>query len=218
MGDLVRALILCGLLSGTQPITIMGLLLVMTGDRPRPNGWAFIAGAFVVGTTMLLGASLLFGATVQTPSTPGRVFLLIRIALGVALVAMSFVLRRPPRKPSPEIPTALERLKGLTPGKAFVAGMALVDYQGPVIGSLAIASADVTLGGRFLALGLFTLVASGIPIAIILLTTRSERAHEKLTGATTWVMRNRRMLSSWITLVMGMFLIGDAALILLTLT
>ncbi len=217
MGDLVRTLILCGLLSGTQPVTIMGLLLVMTGDRPRPNGWAFISGAFVVGTTILFGASLLFGNTVQAPSTPGRIFLLLRIALGLALIALSFILRRPPRKPSPEIPTALERLKDLTPRKAFVAGMALVDYQGPVIGSLAIASADVTLGGRFLALGLFTLFASGIPVAIILLTTRSEAAHEKLTGATTWVMRNRRMLSSWITLVMGLFLVSDAALVLLAL-
>jgi len=217
MGDLVRALVLCGLLSGTQPVTIMGLLLVMTGARPRPNGWAFVGGAFVVESGLLLTASLVFGATIGPSSSPGRLFLAIRIALGFGLVVIGVLLRRPPRKPTPEIPESLARLQGLTPGKSFVAGIVLADYQGPVIGSLAIASAQVGLSGRFLALGLYTLLATGIPVAIILLTTRSARAHDKLTGGTAWVMKNRRRLASWVTLVMGLFLISDAAIGLLSL-
>ena len=211
MGDLVRALVLCGLLSGTQPVTIMGLLLVMTGARPRPNGWAFVGGAFVVESGLLLTASLVFGATIGPSSSPGRLFLAIRIALGFGLVVIGVLLRRPPRKPTPELPESLARLQGLT------AGIVLADYQGPVIGSLAIASAQVGLSGRFLALGLYTLLATGIPVAIILLTTRSARAHDKLTGGTAWVMKNRRRLASWVTLVMGLFLISDAAIGLLSL-
>ena len=95
---------LAGLLSGTQPITIMGLLLVMTGDRSKRNGISFVAGAFVVETTILLAASLLVGGSVEPSSSPGRVLLFIRMALGVALIVAGILLRRPPKKPAPEIP------------------------------------------------------------------------------------------------------------------
>jgi hypothetical protein len=188
---------------------------VMTGDRPRRSGWSFILGAFVVETGLLLGASLLFGATVSTSSAPGRVFLAVRIVAGIALVAISVRLRRPPKKPAPEVPESLARLQRLTPAKAFVAGAVLADYQGPILGSLAIASANVGLRGRLLSVLLYTLLATGIPVGIILLTTRSEVAHDRLTNATSWVMRNRRALASWVTLLMGMFLISDAVIVLL---
>ena len=208
---------LCGLLSGTQPVTIMGLLLVMTGEHPRPNGRAFIAGAFMVETAFLLGASLLIGATVGPSSGPARTFLAIRIVAGLAMIVLGLRLRRPPAKPVPEIPESLARLQGLTPKKSLVAGVLLADYQGPVIGSLAIASAQVTLSGRILALSLYTLLATGIPVGILLFTTRSVAVHDKLSDATTWVMRNRRRLASIILMIMGLFLVSDAALIALTL-
>ena len=214
MGDLVRALIVSGLLSGTQPVTIMGLLLVMAGANPQRNGWAFVAGAFVVETTLVLGASILFGSTVSPSSAPGVAFLVVRIVVGVALVIFGVLLRRPPGKPIPEIPNALARLQALTPTKAFVAGLVLADYQGPILASLAIAAGTVSLGGRLLAVGFFTLIASGIPVAIILVTTRSARAHERLTTGTTWVMRNRRRLASWFALVVGTLLAADSAWVL----
>lgn len=212
MGELVRALVLAGLLSGTQPITIMGLLLVMTGDRSTRNGISFISGAFVVETTILIAASLLVGGGVEPSSQPGRIMLVIRMALGAALVVVGVLLRRPPKKPAPEVPAALERLHSLSPGKAFVAGMVLADYQGPIVGSLAIASATVELSSRLPALLLYTLLASGIPVAVIIITTRSATAGQKLSNGTTWVMQNRRMLASIFAIVMGLFLVGDAAL------
>lgn len=217
MSDLVRALILCGVLSGTQPVTIMGLLLVMSGQKPRRNGWAFLAGAFLVETSLVLGASLLVGATVSRSSGPGVALLSIRIAIGVLFVIFGLLLRRPPGKPVPEIPNALARLEALRPGKAFVAGIVLADYQGPVLASMAIASASVSAGARLLAVGLYTLIASGIPAIVILITTRSARAHERLTRLTTWVMRNRRRLASWFAVIIGVLLTVDGIVVLTSL-
>ena len=39
MAELIRTLILCGFLSGTQPITLMGLLLVLGGATRGRTVW-----------------------------------------------------------------------------------------------------------------------------------------------------------------------------------
>ena len=216
MSDLVRTLVLCGILSGTQPVTVMGLLLVMAGGQgSKMKGLAYLSGAFLVESGILLFSSLVLGDTVSNVSIPGRLFLIIRLLLGVALLILGFRMRKPPKEPQPEIPKSLERLQGMGPGKAFLAGLALADYQGPVIGSMAIAAASVSTGGRLAAWGLYTLLATGIPFTIYLIVLRSQNAMDKMNHATGWVMKNRRRLVSWFGLVMGTLLIGDAMLGLL---
>lgn len=216
MSDLVRTLILCGILSGTQPVTVMGLLLVTAGgENSRAKGIAYLCGAFLVESSILLFSSVVLGDSVSNVSTGGRILLFIRIALGIGLLVMGIRMRQPPKKPQPEVPKSLERLQGMRPRQAFVAGMVLADYQGPVIGSMAISASAVATSGRFAALGLYTLFATGIPVIIFISVLRSQKALRKMNNATTWVMRNRRMIASWFGIVMGTLLVGDAMLGLL---
>lgn len=215
MSDLVRAMFIAGLVSGTQPLTIMGLLLVMTGRSPRRSGWAYVAGALTVETAVLLLANVVIGAAVEPGTGPAKAFLGVRLALGLALVVFGLLLRRPAKKPQPEVPKALERLQNMDPKKSFIAGFLLADYQGPVIASLALAASDVASAGRLLSIGLYTLLASGIPLALMLAVTRSDRTRDRLDSGTKWIMRNRRLLASWICLVAGTFLAADAAIGLL---
>jgi hypothetical protein len=213
MSDLVRTLILCGILSGTQPVTIMGLLLVMAGGQgSKRKGLAYLGGAFLVESGILLFSSVVLGNSVSNVSIPGRLFLIIRLTLGVLLLVVGIRMRKPPKEPAPEIPKSLEKLEGMGPGKAFIAGMVLADYQGPVVGSMALAAASVDRGGRLAAWGLYTLLATGIPFTIYLIVLRSQRAMDKMNSATGWVMKNRRKLVSWFGMVMGTLLIGDAIL------
>ncbi len=214
MGDLVRTLVLCGMLSGTQPITMMGLLLVMGGATPRSNGLAFVSGAFAVQAGLLLGASALFGGTVSQGSDTGRTFIGVRIALGLALFAFGLLLRRPPGKPIPEIPHALARLQDIGPGRSFVAGIVVADYQGPVIASFALTSSSVAFAGRLAGLGVYALIASGLPLALMVWTTFSQRARERVTRLTTWVLHHRRTIASWFTLVGGALLVVDSVYML----
>ena len=216
MADLVRTLILTGLLSGTQPFTVMGLLLVMTGERAKKSGLAYIAGAFLVESAILVFSSFVFGNTVSPSSGGGRALFIIRTALGIVLILAGLRLRKPPKKPEPAIPKSLERVQGLTPGKAFLAGATLADYQGPFIGSLALAAADVHLAGRFVALAIYTVIATGIPLTIYVLAVRSRRAREKLNNSTNWVMLHRRRLASGLALILGCLLAADAVIGLLT--
>ena len=204
-------------MSGTQPITIMGLLIVMTGPKGHRNGWAFLLGAFTVETSLLLLASFFLGSTVKSDSDPGRILLGIRVALGIAIFVAGLNLRRPPKKEAPETPKALQRLQDLSPAKSFVAGFLLADYVGPVIASLAIAASPVRLGGRLIAMIFYTLLATGIPAAFLLVSIRSERAHGKLTDSTSWVLKHRRELASWLGILLGLLLMIDGTIGLLLL-
>jgi hypothetical protein len=209
MGELARTLVVCGLISGTQPITLMGLLLVMTGNEPKRNGWAFLAGAFLVESTVLIGANLLVGGSVDSSSSTGRSLIIVKIVFGIALVLVGLRLRRPPRKPSPDVPPSLEKLRDLAPRKAFVAGLVLADYQGPFLASMALASASLSFSGRMGGLAFYTVFATGIPLCILLIATRSIETHRKLTDKTSWVLKNRRKIASWVLIVAGIALVGD---------
>lgn len=215
MSDIARTLVLCGILSGTQPITLMGMLLIMSPGTSGPaassrKGIAYLAGALLVETGVLFLSAMLAGNTVSGFSIGGKVFFVIRILLGVVLLVFGLRLRKPPKKPAPEIPAVLQKLQGLSTGKAFVAGITLADYQGPFIASLALATATVGTGGRLAAWGLYTLFATGIPLILFVVTLRSQKALQKMNHATGWVMAHRRVLGSWFCLVAGVLLVSDA--------
>jgi Sap, sulfolipid-1-addressing protein len=211
--DLTRTLIVCGLLSGTQPLTLMALLLVKNGERGTRNGWVFLAGGFVVQSALLLSASTFVGGSVDDNTSPGKAFVILRIAAGLALIVVGLVLRRSPSKPTPEIPIALRRVADVSWFGSFVAAVLMVDYQGPVLASLAIATADDT---GLPALAIFTLFASGIPIGVHIATIRSAIARARIESVTNWVMANRRPLASWFALSAGSVVAVIAVLDLVT--
>jgi hypothetical protein len=63
----------------------------------------------------------------------------------------------------------------------------------------------------------YTLLATGIPETFLIISIRSERAQTKLTDSTSWVLQHRRMLASWIGLVLGTLLVADGTIGLLLL-
>ena len=92
----------------------------------------------------------------------------------------------------------------------------MADYVGPVLGSIAIATSSVGFGGRLVAIGLYTLLAAGIPLAVMLSVTHSPTAQRKLADTTGWVMRHRRPLASWLSIVVGTILAIDGAVVVLS--
>jgi hypothetical protein len=215
MGELFRASVLAGLLSGTQPVTIMGLLLVMSGANPRRNGRAYLFGCFAVETTIVVVSGFVLNSTVEPTSNVGQTFLGVRVAIGVVLMVIGLRMRRPPKKEQPEVPKALDKLQNLSAPKSFIAALLVADYQGPVIVALAMSTTSVAVGGRFASVVLYTLLATGIPFAIYSLVSRSVRSRDRITNASDWVMKNRRMLASWICLLLGLFIASDALVVLI---
>jgi len=210
MSSLVRSMLVFGLVSGAEPITLISLLVVMTGACPRRNGWMFLLGIFTVETGIVLTATFLLGGSVSPSSKPGHSFLWARLIVGLALIIVGLLLRRPPGEQAAAKPDATQRLRGLTPTKSFVAGLVVADYVGPVLASVAIAATTVPLGGQLVAVACYSLVATGIPLTVMLVTTRSETALQKLTNGIVWVMDHRRVLGSWFALVAGTLVSADA--------
>lgn len=217
MGELVRTLLICGLVSAFEPFTIGGLLIVMSGARPGPNGRAFVAAGFVVQTSILVVAGLLIGGLVSNDSGAGRTFLGLRIALGVVLVVVGIRLRRPPSKPADEVPAMFARLQQLTPRTAFVAGALFCDYQGPIVGALALAATDVGTGGQLVAIAGYTLLATGLPLTLVMVTERSSAMRQRFERGIAAVMARRRAVGSWLAIGIGVLLAFDAIITWVTL-
>lgn len=215
MSDLAHTMIVCGLISGTQPFTLLGMFLVLAGERGTRAVWWYLFGAFSVQFVIVLALGLVVGGTVDEGSTPGRSLVGLRVAAGVVLVVLGIWLRRKPASEAPATPKVFDRLNDLSAGGAFVAGIAIADYQGSMLAAAALATADVG-SSQVLAWALYALFATGLPVIATVAVMRSARAKGDLERALQWVLRNRRALASWICLVGGLALAADGLVTLAT--
>ena len=218
MSDLARTLIICGLISGTQPFTIMGLLLVLGAPRGNRNAWWYLFGGFSAQTLIVLVLGVLVGGAVDETSSPGRSLVILRIVAGVALLLLGVWLRRAPSRPAPATPKVFDRLKDLQPRGAILAGVAIADYQGPMLATAALATASVSRSAQVLGWALYCLPATGIPVATVIVVNRSVRAKGELERFIAWIMHNRRGLASWVCLIGGLALVADGLTTYLTAT
>ncbi len=209
MTDLAHTLVLCGLISGLQPLTLMGLLLVLGGRTPRANGIAYLAAAFSIQTAILLLTGLVFGGKISIGSDTGRSFVGVRIGVGLVALIFGLLLRRPPGKPVPEIPHALQRLRDLGPKQSAIAGLVVADYQGPVLAAIALTTSSLAVGETLAGIAFYTLFATGIPLGVMLWTTNSQKARDRITDLTEKIMRNRRKIASWFAILGGIALMVD---------
>lgn len=209
MTDLVRTLIVCGLISGTQPFTILGMFLVLGGNRGTRNVWWYLFGCFSVQFVIVVIVGSIVGGTVDESSGAGRSLIGLRIAAGLALVGLGVWLRRPPKKEAPDTPKAFDRLANVGAGASYIGGILIADYQGSVLAASALATAQVTQSQQIIGWAIYCLFATGIPAVAAIATIRSERAEANLHRTIDWVMRNRRPLASWICLVGGLLVFGD---------
>lgn len=209
MTDLVRTLIVCGLISGTQPFTIMGMFLVLGGNRGTRNVWWYLFGCFSIQFVIVVIVGSLVGGAVDASSSPGRSLIGLRIAAGIALFVTGVWLRRPAAKAAPDTPKVFDRLANVGAGASFIGGVLIADYQGSVLAASALATANVTSSQQLIGWAIYCLFATGLPSLAAFATIRSARAEASLHRTIDWVMRNRRPLASWICLVGGLALFGD---------
>jgi len=209
MNDLWRTMVACGLISGTQPITLMGMLILIGGKNGTRNGWFYIAGGFAIQTCIVLISGYVLGGAVDTDSTPGHSLIALRIVAGLALVGTGIWFRKPARKEPPEVPKILDRLGDMSRLGAFVAGVAIADYTGSVMAAAALSSHPVTTSQAIACWAIYASLATGLLIVALLAITRSARAEADLKRSIAWVMSHRRALISWICVGGGLLLVGD---------
>ena len=209
MSDLVRTLIVCGALYGTQTSTLMGMFLVSGATYGKRNVWGHLFGCFSIQFVIAVIVGGLVGGTVDESSAPGRSLTGLRILAGLALVGLGVWLRRPSKKDAPDTPKVFDRLTNVGAGASYIGGILVADYQGSVLAASALATAQVTQSQQLIGWAIYCLFATGIRAVAAIATIRSARAEANLHRTIDWVMRNRRPLASWICLIGGLFLFGD---------
>ncbi|HWJ98683.1 MAG TPA: GAP family protein [Acidimicrobiales bacterium] len=209
MTDLVRTLIVCGLISGTQPFTILGMFLVLGGEQGTRNVWWYLFGCFSIQFVIVVIVGSLVEGTVAADSTGGHSLIGLRILAGLVLVGLGAWLRRPPRREAPDTPKAFDRLDNVGAGASYIGGILIADYQGSVLAAGALATAQVSSADQLVGWAVYCLFATGIPVVAAVATIRSARAEARLHRTIDWVVTNRRTLASWICLVGGLLLFGD---------
>ena len=209
MNGLYRTMVACGLISGTQPITLMGMLVLLGGQHGRRNASWYIFGGFCIQTTIVLISGYLLDGTVKPDSAPGHSLIALRIVAGLVLVGMGIWFRKPARKEPPEVPKILDRLGDLSPFGSFVAGVAIADYTGSAMAAAALSTNDVSSTQAVTCWAIYASLATGLLVLALVAITRSAKAEDGLRRSIAWVMSNRRSLISWICVVGGLALAGD---------
>jgi hypothetical protein len=218
---------LYGLVAATSPLALTSTLFVLRSGRPRINGVLY-AGAFLVTQTFVLLLALAVGVASVTHGDhhPGFEYG-VTLLFGVLLVVAAFYLRAHPRahatKSGPNKATAvLGRIKHLSPGQALGVGAAL-GIGGPkrITVTLLVAAAIAASGLGFvssatIAIEYIVIGTVLVWLPVVLYVIAGKQAEEWIAKAQAWASEHEQTLTFSPALIVGIVLIVDGLVELLT--
>jgi threonine/homoserine/homoserine lactone efflux protein len=218
MGDVVGQILSFAVGVAVSPVPIIAVVLMLTTDRGRVNGPAFvlgwIAGLAVAGTAILLLAGQADASDGGEPATWVGVLKLM-LGLGLLALAVKQWRGRPADSEVAELPSWMQKIDGFAPGRALALAVALAAVNPKnllltVGAATTIAHAGLEAGEQAVALSVFILVASlgiGAPVAIYF--ALGEKSASLLGGLKDWMAHNNAAIMTVLLLVLGAKLLGD---------
>jgi threonine/homoserine/homoserine lactone efflux protein len=218
MGDVGGQILPIAVGVALSPVPIIAVVLMLTTDRGRVNGPAFvlgwIAGLAVAGTAILLLAGQADASDGGEPATWVGVLKLM-LGLGLLALAVKQWRGRPADSEVAELPSWMQKIDGFAPGRALALAVALAAVNPKnllltVGAATTIAHAGLEAGEQAVALGVFILVASlgiGAPVAIYF--ALGEKSASLLGGLKDWMAHNNAAIMTVLLLVLGAKLLGD---------
>lgn len=213
MTALLTQLVLLGLLASATPLGIGAVLIVSRGGtRPR-NGLALALGWATVMATVAIVAATVLHDWVRPAHTPSRTLALVEIGIGVLLVVGGFAWRvRPQRPKDPTKRTLQDRLGGIGPGAAFVAGLALAPYPIAFAAGSELVQTDASMSARWAALLVFCLLAISSMLAVVAALSRwPDTAQTRIERIQTWFSAHAKAIGFWLLVVIGAYLVWRGA-------
>jgi threonine/homoserine/homoserine lactone efflux protein len=218
MGDVVGQILSFAVGVAVSPVPIIAVVLMLTTDRGRVNGPAFvlgwIAGLALAGTAILLVAGQADASDGGEPATWVGVLKLM-LGLGLLALAVKQWRGRPADSEAAELPNWMQKIDGFAPGRALALAVALAAINPKnllltVGAATTIAHAGLEAGEQAVALSVFILVASlgiGAPVAIYF--ALGEKSASLLGGLKDWMAHNNAAIMTVLLLVLGAKLLGD---------
>ena len=218
MGDVVGQILSFAVGVAVSPVPIIAVVLMLTTDRGRVNGPAFvlgwIAGLALAGTAILLVAGQADASDGGEPATWVGVLKLM-LGLGLLALAVKQWRGRPADSEAAELPNWMQKIDGFAPGRALALAVALAAVNPKnllltVGAATTIAHAGLEAGEQAVALSVFILIASlgiGAPVAIYF--ALREKSASLLGGLKDWMAHNNAAIMTVLLLVLGAKLLGD---------
>ncbi len=218
-GMVIEAALLGVVLTGSSPIAVMGVLVMMPST---PHGMrsavAFVAGWCAV--LLLIGLVVIYGTRAVDfgeGSSASAVAAALQLGLGVASLGYAFVrYRRLRTGGTPPPPKWLARAGQVPPLAAFGLG-ALLPYYVVALACLGdLIQAGLTQTAELIAYLVFVAVTTGLLASpLLVIAFARDRSDERLAAMHAWLDRNSQLMITVLVAGIGVLLVVRGALGLL---
>ncbi len=210
-------LILIGLGTAFQPLSLTAFILVLGGDRGTFKGMCFLLGWLLSLVAVIAAVLLLTGGNPLRPnSQPSTAGLAVRIAVGVGLVAVAYRrhrLRGRPRTP----PRWMTRIEGMSPLTAASLGLLLQPWGLVAAGAADIATMQVSSFASYALLVGFCLLSTSTLLAMEGYAIWSpEASRRRLSNLKDWMSDHRDQAVIGLSLIVGTWLVGQSVYLIVS--
>jgi Sap, sulfolipid-1-addressing protein len=207
---LVADLVLIALGIALQPFRLSAFILILSAKGGTRKGLGFILG-WLASLVLVVAAVVLItgGKPVRFRTIPSTAVLIIRLALGIALIVLAAVQWRRRNRPR-RTPAWLARLDTMSPWAAAVIAAIMQPWTLVAAAAATAAQARLSSVGSYLALASFCLLATSSFIVLELYAVFAPAASPQLAALRNWLDRHGNEVIIIVCLVLGVWLTGQS--------
>jgi hypothetical protein len=206
----VADLVLFALGIALQPFRLSAFILILSTKGGTKKGLGFILGwlaclVLVIALVVLVTG----GKPVRFRTIPSTMVLIIKLALGIALIAIAAVQwwqRNRPRR----APAWLARLDTMSPWTAAVIAAIMQPWTLVAAAAVTAAEARLSSAGDYFALVSFCLLATSSFIVLELYAAFAPAASARLAALRSWLDVHENEVTIIVCLVLGVWLAGQS--------
>ena len=207
---MVADLVLIALGIALQPFRLSAFILILSTKDGTRKGLGFILGWLVCLVLVIAVVVLITGGEpVRFRTIPSTAVLILKLALGIALIAIAAVSwqqRNRPRRP----PAWLARLDTMSPWAAALIAAIMQPWTLVAAAAATAAQARFSSAGDYLALASFCLLATSSFIALELYAVFAPAASTQLAALRSWLDVHGNEVIIIVCLVLGLWLTGQS--------
>ncbi len=205
-------LMLIGLAVTLEPIPVTGFILILSSERGRVKGAAFIASWVLSLVVVVVATIVVTGGKPPKPATsPSTGVLAAKILIGVILIAFAF--RRRTRTGAPKKkPTWMTKLDHLSVWAAAGIGVILQPWVLIAGGAATVAQLHVSSLESYVLLIVFCILCTASILGMELYAVFApESSTMRLDGLRNWIDTHRDQVIVVLALIVGLWLVGDSS-------
>jgi Sap, sulfolipid-1-addressing protein len=206
----VADLVLIALGIALQPFRLSAFILILSTEGGTKKGSGFILG-WLASLVLVIAVVVLItgGKPVRFRTVPSTGALVIRLALGIALIVFAAVQWRR-RNRLRRAPAWLARLDTMSPWSAALIAVIMQPWTLVAAAAVTAAAARLSSVGGYLALALFCLLATSSFIVLELYAVCAPAASTRLAALRNWLDMHGNAVIIIVCLVLGFWLTGQS--------